>query len=246
MGRAAGEFEAVHAEEPIDYSNVLSPRNWPQYTYNQTTAPPLKLSCWFMIPASDPLVNSRFGMKLGLIRNGTADNGQPDLSHFADPEWLLVDPTAATAFPGCTIVQDVAVGDGSTAPGIHTNGQWVKFEQTYSLSSAGSVQNPPTSPAAATIMALRYDIFTHFNPDTGAPICPCPYAQGTVWVDDLAFSQGSACPADFNGNGTLEVQDIFDFLNAWFAGNANADFNGGGLAVQDIFDFLNAWFSGCH
>jgi hypothetical protein len=42
------------------------------------------------------------------------------------------------------------------------------------------------------------------------------------------------------------VQDIFDFLNAWFAGNANADFNGGGLAVQDIFDFLNAWFSGCH
>ena len=24
-----------------------------------------------------------------------------------------------------------------------------------------------------------------------------------------------------------------------------ADFNGGGLSVQDIFDFLNAWFAGC-
>jgi hypothetical protein len=41
------------------------------------------------------------------------------------------------------------------------------------------------------------------------------------------------------------VQDIFDFLNAWFAGSVAADFNGGGLAVQDIFDFLSAWFAGC-
>jgi hypothetical protein len=52
------------------------------------------------------------------------------------------------------------------------------------------------------------------------------------------------CAADFNGGG-LAVQDIFDFLNAWFAGAPSADFNGGGLAVQDIFDFLNAWFAGC-
>ncbi|HMN41249.1 MAG TPA: hypothetical protein PKE29_10415 [Phycisphaerales bacterium] len=29
---------------------------------------------------------------------------------------------------------------------------------------------------------------------------------------------GNACPADFNASGTLEVADIFDFLNAWFAG----------------------------
>jgi hypothetical protein len=52
------------------------------------------------------------------------------------------------------------------------------------------------------------------------------------------------CRADFNGGG-LAVQDIFDYLNAWFAGSASADFNGGGLAVQDIFDYLNAWFAGC-
>jgi hypothetical protein len=41
------------------------------------------------------------------------------------------------------------------------------------------------------------------------------------------------------------VQDIFDFLNAWFAGSPAGDFNGGGLTVQDIFDFLNGWFAGC-
>ncbi len=54
------------------------------------------------------------------------------------------------------------------------------------------------------------------------------------------------CPADFNGAGGVNVQDIFDFLGAWFAADARADFNRtGGITVQDIFDFLAAWFVGC-
>ena len=55
-----------------------------------------------------------------------------------------------------------------------------------------------------------------------------------------------SCPVDFVGVGGVSVQDIFDYLHAWFAGDARADFNGvGGITVQDIFDFLNAWFAGC-
>jgi hypothetical protein len=54
------------------------------------------------------------------------------------------------------------------------------------------------------------------------------------------------CPADFNGQNGVTVQDIFDFLSAWFAGLPTADFNGqNGVTVQDIFDFLSAWFAGC-
>jgi probable HAF family extracellular repeat protein len=54
------------------------------------------------------------------------------------------------------------------------------------------------------------------------------------------------CVVDFDGMNGVQVQDIFAYLNAWFAGEARADFNGvGGLSVQDIFDFLNAWFAGC-
>ncbi len=54
------------------------------------------------------------------------------------------------------------------------------------------------------------------------------------------------CRADINGQGGITVQDIFDFLAAWFAGGASGDFNGqGGITVQDIFDFLAAWFAGC-
>jgi len=52
--------------------------------------------------------------------------------------------------------------------------------------------------------------------------------------------------ADFDTSGAVTVQDIFDFLNAWFVGSINADINySGAVTVQDIFDFLNAWFAGC-
>jgi hypothetical protein len=44
----------------------------------------------------------------------------------------------------------------------------------------------------------------------------------------------------------LSVDDIFAFLNDWFAGNVNTDFDySGTLEVQDIFEFLNSWFTGC-
>lgn len=55
-----------------------------------------------------------------------------------------------------------------------------------------------------------------------------------------------ACAADFNNSGGVTVQDIFDFLAAYFAGLPTADFNGvGGVTVQDIFDYLAAYFAGC-
>jgi hypothetical protein len=75
----------------------------------------------------------------------------------------------------------------------------------------------------------------------------------TIRVGGYAANAGAgtlhirSCLPDFNCNGILEVQDIFDYINAWFATNPRADFNySGGIEVQDIFDFLNAWFAGCH
>lgn len=58
----------------------------------------------------------------------------------------------------------------------------------------------------------------------------------------------ASCPtgcADFNGVNGISVQDIFDFLAAWFGNLSTADFNDNGhITVQDIFDFLAAWFAG--
>ncbi len=56
----------------------------------------------------------------------------------------------------------------------------------------------------------------------------------------------ACCPANFNQQGGVTVQDIFDFLAAYFGGQPGADFNSsGGITVQDIFDFLGAYFTGC-
>ncbi|MCC6320295.1 MAG: YncE family protein [Phycisphaerales bacterium] len=51
--------------------------------------------------------------------------------------------------------------------------------------------------------------------------------------------------ADFNASGAVSVQDIFDFLAAYFAGRPDADFNWSAtISVQDLFDFLAEYFKG--
>ena len=90
---------------------------------------------------------------------------------------------------------------------------------------------------------------------------PTPYApslSGHTQINTFALATGAGAVTtlvvhtvggsspDFNSSGAVTVQDIFDFLSAWFARSPRADFNGSGtVTVQDIFDFLAAWFAGC-
>jgi hypothetical protein len=48
---------------------------------------------------------------------------------------------------------------------------------------------------------------------------------------------------DWNADGVLQAQDIFDFLNSWFAGDGDAN-EDGVTNLQDVFDFVNGWFAG--
>ena len=74
-----------------------------------------------------------------------------------------------------------------------------------------------------------------------------PGSGGSVNVLRNAFvPPPPPCRADFDGNGQVQVPDIFAFLSAWFALDPRADFNGVlGVNVPDIFAFLSAWFAGC-
>jgi YVTN family beta-propeller protein len=63
-------------------------------------------------------------------------------------------------------------------------------------------------------------------------------------TDNAAIHPGMLQSLDVNGDLAITVQDIFDFLNGWFAGPA--DFNrDGATTINDVFDYLNAWFTGC-
>jgi hypothetical protein len=51
----------------------------------------------------------------------------------------------------------------------------------------------------------------------------------------------TSCPCDWNGSGSVDSQDFFDFLGAFFLGHG--DFNrSGGTDSQDFFDFLACFF----
>jgi subtilisin-like proprotein convertase family protein len=54
------------------------------------------------------------------------------------------------------------------------------------------------------------------------------------------------CFADFNKLGGVTIDDIFIYLNAWFAPSPFANVGEPGTPnIDDIFIFLNAWFAGC-
>ncbi len=83
-------------------------------------------------------------------------------------------------------------------------------------------------------------------------------ATGRINLNPVALNTGAGASTlmvvnhitgpspDFNESGVVSVQDIFDFLGAYFSGDPRADFNGAfGISVQDIFDFMAAFFAGC-
>ena len=75
-----------------------------------------------------------------------------------------------------------------------------------------------------------------------------PNGEARSEVARIRFFCGSqgcpvVCPADFDGNSSINADDIFAFLDAWFSNAAAADVNGtDGVTADDIFAFLDLWF----
>jgi hypothetical protein len=91
-----------------------------------------------------------------------------------------------------------------------------------------------------------------FSDITGRRLTSITFSDPTSAVASTAIYAATVrdaaprCIADFNGSGAVTVQDIFDFLAAYFTANPAADVNGSGsVTVQDIFDYLASYFAGC-
>ena len=54
------------------------------------------------------------------------------------------------------------------------------------------------------------------------------------------------CPSDFNNDGGIDGQDLFEFFDAWAGGLSNADLNfDGGTDGSDVTAFFVRWENGC-
>lgn len=130
--------------------------------------------------------------------------------------------------------------------------------------------NPsPTDPCVkTTTLNVMWYTFTVGTPGTqgvccrgstcttavGQADCTAASPAGAAFINSASACNNSGnaltpcCYADFDHSGTSNVQDIFSFLNSWFASSVFARVGGDGSTgapeVQDIFSFLNAWFSG--
>ena len=69
---------------------------------------------------------------------------------------------------------------------------------------------------------------------------------GRVGFARFHVGPAAGCAADFTGDGTLDVFDVFAFLNAFNTGDPSADFTGdGSFDIFDVFAYLDAFNAGC-
>jgi hypothetical protein len=71
-------------------------------------------------------------------------------------------------------------------------------------------------------------------------------ADGWIDAQDASSASPASCAADFDLDGAATIDDIFVYLNAWFAYDPRCDLDAGGsVTIDDLFLFLNRWFAGC-
>jgi len=102
------------------------------------------------------------------------------------------------------------------------------------------------APAAATLDLLGNPRFADDpnTPDIGPGTAPI------IDVGAVEFTPPPtpACPADFNADGSLDPDDLADYIGAYFTQppDQHADFNAdGNVDPDDLADYIGAYFSGC-
>jgi hypothetical protein len=117
------------------------------------------------------------------------------------------------------------------------------------FSAAGScTPNPCPQPGVCCRGATCNTSITSAGACTASGTAGAFFATGAAACNSGAVSNSPCCYANYNKINGVTIQDIFDFLADWFAGNPYArvgsDGTPGAATIQNIFDFLSNWFAG--
>jgi hypothetical protein len=165
-------------------------------------------------------------------------------------------PAAPVATPVPGIIQPDGTFEIQNVPGVlmgtatamGTVAFIINVDETIDLSANGELtgtlsgQIIETSPNQFTVTsALSIGTTQEFSGiEIGIETALDLSGSGTgVPIDD-------PCPADFNGDGTVNVLDVVSFITNWNAGGPGSDFNGdGNVNILDVVGFITVWNGGC-
>ncbi|MBC7772721.1 MAG: hypothetical protein H7210_09530 [Pyrinomonadaceae bacterium] len=116
-----------------------------------------------------------------------------------------------------------------------------------SLALAAQADTRPCETDTVTANGVPGDIgyfFVSTGTVAGGIFDGIPCHASYYFVADIGVPEGDTCPCDFNANGSLNSQDFFDFLAAFFTSAPTADYNDDTVVnSQDFFDFLSCFFA---
>lgn len=168
---------------------------------------------------------------------------------FAESGNLDAGPGKHTTYPA---IYSNAAGDVGVVAAVSSASQYVD------VSVAGrTLSDAPGSMGAFTQVVVGSSGLANFNRwGDYFDIALDPADDETFWVIGQYQDSGGwrtwissftvGCPPDFNGDGTLDVNDFTAFREAYLAGDMAADFDeSGSLNVGDFTAFRSAYLAGC-
>ena len=124
---------------------------------------------------------------------------------------------------------------------------WAPTEGASGISwSTESFASNPNANAIRWGTTYNYSFVSDQAPEDGEVTLGMWRDPSVSMTASLPVPSAGVCPADLNGDGSLDFFDISAFLNAFNSGDSIADFDGdGSFTFFDVSGFLNAYNAGC-
>ncbi|TVS07585.1 MAG: hypothetical protein EA423_03760 [Phycisphaerales bacterium] len=175
------------------------------------------------------------------VRSGTALGGPASAGPGSDPSgWTLLGIAPATQGPESSGVSEVI-----DIPDIEMQaGDQVGVALVF-LGAGPRYFGTGTPPLGIYSDA---DLTLTTGDTRSAPFTPTgSFFSSRELVGEIHYTTGApSCPPDLNGDGVVDADDFFLFLQLFASGDPRADFNNDGVIdADDFFAFLNAFAAGC-